>query len=64
MKDHPPKQERERALHVELSELVAKVKGTIDKEEAALDRIREVLRELEALQREPPDESSGDGASI
>jgi len=57
MKDDASKKEAERALQAELSRLMAKVKLTMDTEEVALARIRQILQELDTLQGVGPDES-------
>jgi hypothetical protein len=57
MNGNPARAEAERLLHEELKTLVAQVKATIDKEEAAWARIRDVLRELDALKDSPPSDS-------
>jgi hypothetical protein len=51
MKKDPAKAEAERSLQAELSQLVAQVKATVDKEERALVRIREILEELDAMRK-------------
>jgi hypothetical protein len=56
MKDKASKAaEAKRLLQDELSKLVKQVKATVDKEEAALARIHEVLKELDALEETPPE---------
>ncbi len=67
MKENTAKAEAERLLQAELRSLVAQVKSTIDKEEAALARIRQVLQELDALNEKPaenPDQSPEGGTSV
>jgi hypothetical protein len=55
MKKHTPSdpEDKKRELQAELSQLVRKVKATIDTEEAALVRMREILQMLDEINGVP-----------